>query len=105
MTQITVFVFTQRHIRTSRGGGCNLEPKDILFPGLTPIHPVASPPKSYILQKAFPEGQEPACIFFPPTKGPQDSPNFLSCSQLGVVEGAQALESEDLDLRPGLSYN
>ena len=108
MAWTAVFVLTckgmiQGHLRTSQEGGSDLAPKDMLFPLSYPHPPCRISPKSCLLQEAFPECKKPACVFFSPTSGPQDSPYFLACSQLGVVESALALESEDLDLRPNLT--
>lgn len=108
MAQITVFVLTykrmtQGHIKVSQGGGTEVEPKDMLFPLSYSHPPWRISPKSCFLQEAFPECQELASLFLFSTKGPQCLPDFLSCSQLGIVEGALALESEDLDLWPGLT--
>lgn len=106
MGQITVFVLTckgmtQRH-KMCQEGGSDLEPKDMLF-FLSHSHPPCRiSPKSYILHEAFSECQELACVFSPTTV-PQDSPDFLSCFQPGIVEGARALKSKALDLWPDLT--
>lgn len=108
MAQITVFVLTykgmtQGHIKVSQGGGTDVEPKDMLFPLSYSHPPWRISPKSCFLQEAFPERQEQASVFFFFTNGLQCLPDFLPCAQLAIVEGALALESEGLDLWPGLT--